>query len=671
MIKMLFCLLFLSSCEDYHEITFKPGLNFITEPIIIKNDHTKIDGKGKVRLIGGIKLGNARKVKDENVLSRLDESVREKIYQIDLSEFGITNFLPFDEIGYNITTSSSHNNLYIDQQQMNLAHYPRFGKYISPSDPGPYPVNLKNGVQFNDSRIFTWKFHPNIMAWGYWSGYTGLYRKVSKIDNNNHKVYLVNSQTADKWAKVVFYNIFEELRYPGDFYIDQDTKILYFYPFDKITSKSEIILSNFNNTIIAAKSITDIVIKDISIECSAGNALGFYNCDNVLIENCHLFNLGLNGISFSSTNDFTVKNCKIHNVMHFGVDIRNAGDRKTLMNSNSIVYNTEVYWFCNMSRDGMTQAFRIDGVGVTISHCYIHHGPSQGIYYDGNNMLFEYNELAYLLNSPYPQSAIYAGVDYTTRNNTIKYNYIHDLYEEGMEHFGIYMDDVESGAIITHNIVVNSDRSIALGGGRDYYVRNNIIVNGRIGIWVDARAAAQADFFHPILRPKFYKIRGDPKIRGNLPPYITSYPNLSVIDNYYKNNTVEIPKIPPSAYIFDNCHIYTKSNLTLLQTKVDGKSTMGEVYVNNYINATEEDFADFKNGDYSIKKGSRLHKLGLDPVNQKEMGLKDKNSKNIVVPIIVTIIVIIVIGVIIGLIYFKIKKDKAAERSISEKNFEV
>ena len=98
---------------------------------------------------------------------------------------------------------------------------------------------------------------------------------------------------------------------------------------------------------------------------------------------------------------------------------------------------------------------------------------------------------------------------------------------------------------------------------------------------------------------------------------------------------------------------------------------MEEVYVNNYINATEEDFADFKNGDYSIKKGSRLHKLGLDPINQKEMGLKDKKSKNVVVPIIVTIIVIIVIGVIIGLIYFKIKKDKAAERSISEKNFEV
>ena len=82
------------------EITFKPGLNFITEPIIIKKNHTLIDGKGKARLVGGVKLGNFKKVEDESILKRLDESVRKKVYQINLKEYGITSQLPFQEIGY-------------------------------------------------------------------------------------------------------------------------------------------------------------------------------------------------------------------------------------------------------------------------------------------------------------------------------------------------------------------------------------------------------------------------------------------------------------------------------------------------------------------------------------------------------------------------------------------
>ncbi|EAX66214.1 hypothetical protein TVAG_534840, partial [Trichomonas vaginalis G3] len=142
---------------------------------------------------------------------------------------------------------------------------------------------------------------------------------------------------------------------------------------------------------------------------------------------------------------------------------------------------------------------------------------------------------------------------------------------------------------------------------------------------------------------------------------------------YYKNNTVEFPLIPPSAFVFDNCFIYPK-NAALFKNQeyVNGSYTFGEVFINNYINATEKDFADFKNGDYSIKKGSRLNKLGMDPVDMSEMGLLNKGSKkNVVVPVIVTLVVLIVIGVIIVLIYLKIKKDKEAERSIVEKKIVV
>ncbi|EAY17269.1 hypothetical protein TVAG_266320 [Trichomonas vaginalis G3] len=510
------------------------------------------------------------------------------------------------------------------------------------------------------------------MAWGGWDfGYSGVLRKVSKIDYENHKVYFRQPQKTGKNAKLVFYNILEELRYPGDYYIDYDTKILYFYPFDKINSKSEIILSNFTDDIIRSRYITDIVIKDISIECTPTTAINLFLCRQVLIDNCEIFNIGNIGILMTG-NDNMIRNCKIHHVLNKAIFIYDAGNRKTLQHSNVSILNTEVYWYCNMNRNGFTPALRIEGVGIVVSHCYIHHGAGHGIYYIGNNLLFEYNEFSDIFESPYPTSAIYAAQDYTTRNNTVRYNYIHALVPNNEIHQGVFMDDVESGTIVTHNILVNAGRSIWLGGGRDYYARNNIIVNATYAMWIDARGITNADYFQPILKRQFYNIRNDPKVKGNLPPYITTYPNLSVIDNYYKNDTVEVPLIPPSAYVFDNCYIYPSNSALFMPVEKYNKTFLySEVFVNNYINATEKDFADFKKGDYSIKKGSRLNKLGMDPVDMSQMRLPKKKSKNVVVPIIVTLIVLIVIGVIIVLIYLKIKRDKEAERSTVEKKIVV
>lgn len=408
---MIFWLFFISYCEEYNEITFKPGLNFITEPIIIKKNHTLIDGKGKARLVGGVKLGNFKKVEDESILKRLDESVRKKVYQINLKEYGITSQLPFQEIGYFINYDSSSNHLYIDKQQMNLAHYPRYSTFVNISNKGPFPFAISDGVDINDPRVYTWKFHPNIMAWGYWDyDYTGSLRSVSKIDYDNHKVYFAKPQKAGKNAKLVFYNILEELRYPGDFYIDNSTMILYFYPFGKINSKTEIILSNHSNAIIRARGITDIVIKDISIGFTPRTALYFDWCNSVVIENCEISNIGNVGIYILGDNN-TIRNCKIHHTMRQAIVVDSAHDEYTLKYSNCKVINNEVYWYCNMSRNGFTPAFRIEGVGITISHNYIHHGAGHAIFFSGNNIMMEYNEISDIFESPFPTSAFYAGMN--------------------------------------------------------------------------------------------------------------------------------------------------------------------------------------------------------------------------------------------------------------------
>ena len=130
---------------------------------------------------------------------------------------------------------------------MNIAQYPRLGEFIKISSPTE-AISIENGVGINDSRIYTWQYHPYIMAWGYWNhGWSGSTQRVTKIDKSSQTVYFEearNTTVAKSGDSILFFNILEEIRYPGAFYIDNETKILYFIPFDKINSKTEIFLSN-------------------------------------------------------------------------------------------------------------------------------------------------------------------------------------------------------------------------------------------------------------------------------------------------------------------------------------------------------------------------------------------------------------------------------------------
>lgn len=355
--------------------------------------------------------------------------------------------LPFQRRGFNFAYNCSHNHLYINQKQMNLAQYPKLGNFIKISA-SENQTKIKGTIGINDSHIYTWKFHPNIMTWGYWSaGWSGSTQRVSKIDPNKQIVYIEEASRISYPPKqgkpIMFFNILEEIKYPGDFCIDFETKIIYFLPFEKLNSKTEIFLSNLTAPVITAYKKRDIIIKDLSIECTSHHGIRLTQCNNVLIERLKIFNIGMDGINCNG-NNITIRNCLIHNTFDNGIFIV-GGNRLTLENGNNLIYRTEIYWFGNLSRNYYV-AVAAYGVGTTIRNCLFYNAPHSAVIWGGNDHIFEYNEFHDILMESDDAGVFYTGSDYTYQGNIFRYNYIHDCRQAPSKFIiGIYFDFCSGG----------------------------------------------------------------------------------------------------------------------------------------------------------------------------------------------------------------------------------
>jgi hypothetical protein len=81
------------------------------------------------------------------------------------------------------------------------------------------------------------------------------------------------------------------------------------------------------------------------------------------------------------------------------------------------------------------------------------------------------------------------------RGTVIRYNYLHDITgfrDRGC--VGVYLDDMFCGTKIYGNVFYNVTRAAFIGGGRDCSVENNIFVNCRPSLHIDARAMGWASY---------------------------------------------------------------------------------------------------------------------------------------------------------------------------------
>ena len=199
----------------------------------------------EVRLIGGKRIDGFKPVTNPAILKRIDQKYHNKILQTDLRAQGITDFGKVSPKRFGGPAHSTGLELFFEDEPMTLARWPNEGfvKITGLLEPGTVNVRGTKGSKtgkfmYEGDRPKRWVEENDVWVHGYWFwDWSDERQQVESIDTDKRIIsvkppYHGYGYRIGQW----FYglNILAELDKPGEWYLDRETGILYFWPLAQI-----------------------------------------------------------------------------------------------------------------------------------------------------------------------------------------------------------------------------------------------------------------------------------------------------------------------------------------------------------------------------------------------------------------------------------------------------
>lgn len=571
-----------------------------------------------VRLLAGKYLNQPEKISDPDALDLIKPEIKDKIVQFDLKKAGISQYG---------SPSGDGAEIFFNDDSYRLSRYPNDGfmkitgleKKNTTEQDIRGTKGIKEGFfQTDDQTIFNWKKEKDLWVHGYWFwDWADQRQKVVSIDPITGMIkvappYHTYGYRLNQWFYA--YNLLSEIDEPGEFYIDREKGILYLYPTGKITENSLMITHLAN--VVKMDGVSNVIFYGFTLEGSRGNAISVTKGKDNLIAGCTVKNAGGNAIVVSGTNQ-SVYGCHLYNMGKGGI-ILNGGDRKSLTPGNGIIKNNDIHDYGRIQRM-YSAGITFSGVGHLITNNKIYNAPHMGIQFSGNDHKIVLNEIFNVCFESNDAGAIYTGRNWTMRGNLIKNNYLHDI--SGFRNkgcVGVYLDDMFSSADIVGNLFVRVTRAAMIGGGRDNSIVNNIFIDCKPSVHVDARALGWA-YAHADGWIHEAKTKGTiSDIRWKDAPYGTKYPRLAKI-------LEEEPKAPEGNLIARNIVTgvpWDPEKGIWKGDAVEKKALQYIEFKDNIIGA-DPCFVDAKNGNYHLRPESPALKVGFEKIPFDQIGLFD------------------------------------------------
>lgn len=468
-------------------------------------------------------------VEDESVKSRFSSDARDKILQLNLKDHGITEYGELTLGKYlhdcfNVVTDESGKLYYVppeyktdplvtfNGQIMDIARYPNKDEELltvneivqqgeifnwwrdtNQSQAGDAfvpaserPERIKNFLYHrwttddaSTERIKSWQDKSQIFVQGNFVHDWADERCRVEIDKDGvieatvPMFYGVNTG-----RKFYMFNILEELDSPGEYYLDRETGIVYIYPPEQSGTFS---IGLLEDGVFVLDGAENIKIAGIRITGNKGNGITLTNCKNVTVELSEIDMVGGAGIAGSNIYDCRVVSCSIHDLGIEGV-VLNGGERDGLIPGNNVVENCEIH-STGMTKKTYAPAIKLMTVGNKALYNKVHDTPHVAMNWNGNDQLFEYNEVYNVVTENDDMAAFYAYLAKDGRGNIIRNNYVHDMQcknpaEEVYCHAAVYLDGSRDGTEVSQNVFENiGDRGININTGRDNTITDNIFIN--------------------------------------------------------------------------------------------------------------------------------------------------------------------------------------------------
>ncbi len=444
-----------------------------------------------VRLAGGPLVGDWRPVTDAQVLARLDEKARPHVVQADLRALGITDYGNVKGGGLE---------LFFDDRPMTLARWPNEGfvKIVGLVGGSPRNVRGTKGDAigkfiYEGDRPKRWVDEKDVWVHGYWFwDWADERHRVASIDTDRRIISVAPPYHRYGYRKGQWFyafNLLSEIDRPGEWYLDREKGVLYFWPPGPVQEGRPTV--SVLATMVTMRDTSYVTLRGMTIEATRGDAVTISGGTHDRVAGCTLRNLGGWAVRISGGTNHGVTGCDIYETGNGGIAL-GGGDRKTLTPAGHFAHNNHIHHFARWNR--MYQpAISIQGVGNRATHNLIHDAPHEAIAFGGNDHLMEFNEIHHVCQESNDAGAIYAGRDWTMRGTIIRHNFMHHV--RGFKNrgcVGVYLDDMFSGTTISGNVFYDVTRAAFIGGGRDCVVENNIFVDCKPALHVDARAMGWA-----------------------------------------------------------------------------------------------------------------------------------------------------------------------------------
>ncbi len=564
----------------------------------------------EVRLVGGRLVSGFSPVTEPAILNRLDEKARGKVLQADLRALGLTNYG---------TAAGGGLELFFQDVPMRLSRWPNQGFVHLIEVLGKTPVDVR-GTKGCVEGIFTfdgdhprrWTEEHDVWVHGYWFwDWSDERQKVKSINLKQRSIeveppYHRYGFRKGQWFYA--YNLLSEIDEPGEWYLDRDRGVLYFWPPGPIESGKAIV--SVMPTLLTMTNVSHVTLRGFTLEAVRDTAILMSGGTGNRVQGCTVRNTGGSAIRIFGGSSNGVMSCDIYQCGAGGVSL-DGGDRKTLTRAGHYADNNHIHHYGRWN-PMYSAGISLYGVGNSATHNLIDNAPHQAISFGGNDHQVAFNEIHNVCHESNDAGAIYAGRDWTMRGTVIRNNYLHDISGfEGRGCIGVYLDDLFSGTEIVGNVFYRVTSAAFIGGGRDCSIRDNVFVDCKPAVHVDARAMGWAKSYTDVWVKEGKEKETLLGTRYNRPPYSERYPRLV-------NILAENPWAPEGNVITHNICVGG------LWDEIEAKARPMVILRDNLLD-TAPHFVNAAALDFQLRKDSPAYRLGFQRIPIEKIGLyKDK-----------------------------------------------